>query len=218
MQLIRSKQRVADHGEVFTPPWMSDTMIALVKDEAKKIESRFLEPSCGDGAFLTRILELKIQTVKREFGKKSLEMPYYALIALMSTYGIEVLPDNVYACRENMLDVLSHNLSAGKSEKFFHAASYVLSQNIVHGDALTMRTNTGRPIVFAEWKYMGKGKYQRRDFRLDALSHPIVLAKGSSVPSESAENKILIPFKTYPLMSLNEMAVAGVGGAAREAG
>lgn len=89
----------------------------------------------------------------------------------MCTYGIELLADNIAECRANMLEILAAYLNLEESADLYRAASYVLSQNLVHGDALTMRTNDGQPITFAEWGYLGKGKFQRRDFRLDVLTH-----------------------------------------------
>lgn len=170
MSLIKSKKRVADHGEVFTPPWLVDAMLDLVKDEAERIDSRFLEPACGSGNFLVRVLQRKLAAVEIKFGKSDFEKRHYSLYALMCTYGIELLPDNIAECRANMLDVLAEYLNIDETDEAYRAASYVLAQNLVHGDALTMRTDGGQPITFAEWGYLGKGKFQRRDFRLDVLT------------------------------------------------
>jgi len=164
MSLIKSKKRVADHGEVFTPPWLVDAMLDLVKDEAERIDSRFLEPACGSGNFLVRVLQRKLTAVQVKFGKSDFEKRHYALLGLMCTYGIELLEDNIAECRANMLEVLADYLNVSEADDVYHAASFVLSQNLVHGDALTMRTTDGEPIIFAEWGYLGKGKFQRRDF------------------------------------------------------
>jgi len=170
MSLIKSQKRVADHGEVFTPPWMVEAMLDLVKNETERLDSRFLEPACGSGNFLVRILQRKLAAVEVKFGKSDFEKRHFALLALMCTYGIELLADNIAECRANMLDILADYLHLKESEDFYRAASYVLSQNLVHGDALTMRTGGGEAITFAEWGYLGKGKFQRRDFRLDTLT------------------------------------------------
>src|SRR3954452_5611288 len=107
MSLIKSKKRVADHGEVFTPPWMIEAMLDLVKGETERIDSRFLEPACGSGNFLVRILQRKLAIVEMKFGKASdFEKQHYALVALMCIYGIELLSDNIAECRANMLEVL----------------------------------------------------------------------------------------------------------------
>ncbi|MCE7909958.1 MAG: SAM-dependent DNA methyltransferase, partial [Candidatus Omnitrophica bacterium COP1] len=136
MNHIKSRQRVADHGEVFTPPWLVEAMLDLVKEETERIDSRFLEPACGSGNFLVRILQRKLAAVELKFGKSDFERRQYALLALMCTYGIELLEDNIAECRANMLEVLDNYLRLGESDELYRAASYVLSQNLVHGDAL----------------------------------------------------------------------------------
>src|SRR5216110_272715 len=104
MNYVKSKQRVADHGEVFTPPWMAVAMLDLVKDETERIDSRFLEPACCSGNFLVRVLRRKLATVEIKFGKSEFEKRHYALLALMCAYGIELLADNIDECRANMLE------------------------------------------------------------------------------------------------------------------
>jgi N-6 DNA Methylase len=170
MSLVKSKQRVADHGEVFTPAWLVEAMLDLVREETERIDSRFLEPACGSGNFLVQILRRKLTAVEVKFGKADFEKRHYALLALMCLYGIELLEDNIAECRANMLEVLAGYLGVDKSDDVYCAAGYVLSQNLVHGDALAMRDQSGQPINFAEWGYLGKGKFQRRDFRLDVLT------------------------------------------------
>src|SRR5580693_4096846 len=150
MNLIKSKKRVAHHGEVFTPLWMVEAMLDLVKDETERIDSRFLEPACGSGNFLVHILQRKLAAVELKFGKSDFEKRHYALLALMCTYGIVLLADNIAECRANMLEILAEYLNIDESDDLSRAASYVLSQNLLHGDALTMRTHDGLPITFAE--------------------------------------------------------------------
>src|SRR5438876_8839725 len=146
MDLVKSKHRVADHGEVFTPTWMVEAMLNLVKDEAERIDSRFLEPACGSGNFLVRILQRKLAAVDLKFGKSDFEKRHYALLAVMCTYGIELLADNIAECRANMLEILADHLNLDEaSGDLYRSASYVLSQNLVHGDALTMRTGGYQP-------------------------------------------------------------------------
>ena len=139
MTLVKSKQRVADHGEVFTPAWMVEAMLDLVKDETERIDSRFLEPACGSGNFLVQILRRKLAAVELKFGKSDFERRHYALLALMCIYGIELLPDNIAECRANLLEIFAEYLNLDESDDLYRAAFYVLSQNLVHGDALTMR-------------------------------------------------------------------------------
>src|SRR6266536_5156512 len=115
MSLVKSKQRVADHGEVFTPAWLVEAMLDLVKDESERIDSRFLEPACGSGNFLMQVLRRKLAAVELKFGKSDFEKQHYALLALMCTYGIELLADNIAECRANMLEILADYLNVGES-------------------------------------------------------------------------------------------------------
>lgn len=209
MNHIKSRQRVADHGEVFTPPWLVEAMLDLVKGETERIDSRFLEPACGSGNFLVRILQRKLAAVELKFGKSDFERRQYALLALMCTYGIELLEDNIAECRANMLEVLASYLRLGESDELYRAASYVLSQNLVHGDALKMRTNDDQPITFAEWGYLGKGKYQRRDFRLDILAQSAAFTAEDSLFSLLGRHELFVPSKDYPPMTLSQLAALG---------
>jgi len=208
MNLIKSKKRVADHGEVFTPPWMVEAMLDLVNDETERIDSRFLEPACGSGNFLVRILQRKLAAVELKFGKSDFEKRHYALLALMCAYGIELLADNIGECRANMLEIFGDYLNLEESEDCYRAASYVLSQNLVHGDALTMRTSDGQPITFAEWGYLGKGKFQRRDFRLDILAQSSAFGQEGTLFAHLGKHEVFKPSKTYPPMTASELADA----------
>ena len=207
LSLIRSKQRVADHGEVFTPAWMVNAMLDLVKAESERIDSRFLEPACGSGNFLVEVLWRKLATVNLKFGKSEFEKRHYALLGLMSIYGIELLADNIHECRENMLEIFSLFLGLEGSDDLYRAAHYVLSQNIVHADALTMRTHNGKPILFPEWGYLGKGKFQRRDFRFDNLTHSSAFSREGDIFSELGKHEIFTPIRTYQPMTITELAV-----------
>jgi hypothetical protein len=216
MSLFKSKQRVADHGEVFTPSWMVEAMLDLVKDETERIDSRFLEPACGSGNFLVRILQRKLAAVELKFAKSDFEKRHYALLALMCTYGIELLADNIAECRANMLEILADYLNLEESEDLYRAASYVLSQNLVHADALTMRTSDGQPITFAEWGYLGKGKFQRRDFRFDILTQMSAFGAEGTLFAHLGKHEIFTPIKTYPPMTVSELASAAPADASRE--
>jgi hypothetical protein len=208
MGLIKSKQRVADHGEVFTPPWMVEDMLDLVKDESERIDSRFLEPACGSGNFLVRVLQRKLAAVELKFGKSEFEKRHYALLGLMCIYGIELLADNITECRANLVEIFSEYLNLGKSDDLYRAASFVLSDNLVHGDALTMRTHDGEPITFAEWGYLGKGKFQRRDFRFDVLTGSSAFSAEGSLFAHLGTHEIFKPIKTYPQMKVGALAAA----------
>jgi hypothetical protein len=217
MSQIKSKKRVADHGEVFTPLWMVEAMLDLVKGETERIDSRFLEPACGSGNFLVRILRRKLAAVELKFGKSDFERQHYALLALMCTYGIELLEDNIAECRANMLEILADYLNLKESDDLFRAASYVLTQNLVYGDALTMRTSDGKPITFAEWGYLGKGKFQRRDFRLDTLTLSSAFSAEGSLFAHLGKHEIFRPTKAYPPVTVSELAATTLSDAPRAA-
>lgn len=215
--LTKSKRRVADHGEVFTPAWMVEAMLDLVKGETERIDSRFLEPACGSGNFLVQVLRRKLAAVELRYGQSEFERQHYALLGLMCIYGIELLSDNIAECRANLLEIVAEYLNLGESNEFYRAASYVLSQNLVHGDARTIRTHDGQPITFAEWGYLGKGKYQRRDFRLAALTLSSTFSAEGSLFAHIGKHELFTPTKTYPQMTVNELAAAALSDAPKEA-
>jgi hypothetical protein len=202
--LVKSKQRVADHGEVFTPSWMVEDMLNLVKTESERIDSRFLEPACGSGNFLKSVLKRKLTTVQSRYGKSDFERRHHALFALMCIYGIELLKDNVEECRESLLAIYAEYLRADTDDVWTKAAAVVLKANIIQGDALTLTTTDGKAIEFPEWGYLGAGKFQRRDFRYD------VLTQRSSIEGTLfemlEEHELFIPTKTYAQMTVEEIA------------
>jgi len=205
MALVKSKKRVADHGEVFTPAWLVEAMLDLVKTETERIDSRFLEPACGSGNFLVEVLRRKLAAVEFRFGKSDFERRNYAVFALMCTYGIELLDDNVAECRAIMLAILADYLRVEETDHVYRAAAYVLSQNIVHGNALTMRDAEDQPIVFAEWGYIGKGRFQRRDFGFATLTQMSSFGE-DTLFADAGKHEIFTPVKSYKPMTLEELA------------
>jgi hypothetical protein len=217
MNYVKSKQRVADHGEVFTPSWLVEAMLDQVKNETERIDSRFLEPACGSGNFLVQILRRKLAAVELKYGKNDFERQQYALLALMCIYGIELLPDNIAECRANLLEIFAAYLTVDASAELCRGGFWILSQNIVHGDALTMRCHDGQAITFAEWGYLGKGRFQRRDFRLDTLTQSSAFSADDSLFAHIGKHDIFTPTKVYPPMTVSELAAAAAGEAAKEA-
>ena len=168
---VKSKKRVADHGEVFTNPREVNAMLDLVKDESERIDSRFLEPACGDGNFLIEILRRKMNTVATRYSRNTSEFQKYTLQAVSSVYGIELLPDNAEQCRNRLFEYIVETFpeTSQKTYDGFHKnLRYLLNRNIVQGDALTYTAADGKPIVFSEWTFIGD-KVQRRDFQFDFL-------------------------------------------------
>jgi hypothetical protein len=205
--LVKSKQRVADHGEVFTPEWMVKAMLDLVKDESERIDSRFLEPACGSGNFLVEVLKRKLAAVELKYGKSDFDRQHYALLAVMCIYGVELLPDNIAECRASLLKILGKYLNVGPKDDIYRAAYYVLSQNLVHGDAMAMLAHCDRPIVFPEWGYLGKGKFQRRDFNLASLTQSAAFRNDDSLFRETGAHDLFMPTgQIYSTESIKQLA------------
>lgn len=208
VQLVKSKQRVVDHGEVFTPTWMVNDMLDLVKDESERIDARVLEPACGEGAFLQEILRRKLTTVQARYSRNDFERRHYALLALMNTYGIELLADNAKICRTNLLAIFTDFIGEDLDGTWAAAARAVLAINIVQADALTMTIPSGEPLTFAEWGYLGAGKFQRRDFQYQDLTKRAAFGEDTLFGSmDMAE--IFTPDTSFPPMTVTEIAARG---------
>ena len=166
---IKSRQRVAQHGEVFTNPREVNAMLDLVRDESFRLDSRFLEPACGDGNFLIEILRRKLSLLKDI--KSPTEWEFQSLIAVGSCYGIELLEDNADACRLRLFTEMREQMGKKKcTQGYEESLRYMLRKNIVCGDALTYRTADGKPITFCEWTPIaGSMQFSRRDFQFDFL-------------------------------------------------
>jgi hypothetical protein len=170
---VKSKERVTDHGEVFTNKREVNAMLNLVKQETERIDSRFLEPACGTGNFLVEILERKLKVVEARYKKSQLEYERNAITALSSVYGVDILQDNVEACRDRLLGIFTkyyiNHYKKDSNQEFLKAAQFILSKNIIWGDALTMKTIEEKPITFSEWSAVNGSMLKRRDFQLDKL-------------------------------------------------
>jgi hypothetical protein len=168
-----NRQRIIDHGEVFTPPGLVEDMLDLIPHECERIDSRFLEPACGNGNFLAEVLRRKLLTVDKRNTRNRDKWERDAILAICSVYGIDLLADNIAACRDRLLKVVNDAHKARFKVPFpdesVRAAAYILSTNIVQGDALTLRTSSDRPIVFPEWSLVNGSMLKRRDFEYDHL-------------------------------------------------
>ena len=169
-----SRQRVADHGEVYTAKREVNAMLDLVKEETERIDSRFLEPACGNGNFLVEILSRKMEAVRRQFARNRFEYDQASAVAVSSMYGVELLPDNVEACRQRLLtqylETYREHQQAEPSSELTRCIQFLLQKNILCGDALTMLQQDGQPIIFCEWTFIGTGgKVKRRDFEMAEL-------------------------------------------------
>lgn len=203
---IKSRQRVADHGEVFTNPREVNAMLDLVKPETERLDSRFLEPACGDGNFLIEILRRKLAVCRRRGEAKQytqLEYEQNAVLAVSSIYGIELLADNAEACRKRLLEHFVEEYGGLYGEKCkqecVESVRYLLKKNIIQGDALSYH-RADRPeewIVVSEWSMIGGGMMNRRDYEFSYLV------------GDSADNDLFsdVPCATFPpvyFLNLNE--------------
>jgi SAM-dependent methyltransferase len=184
--LVISKQRVTDHGEVLTGAREVNAMLDLVKQETERIESRFLEPACGNGNFLAEILERKLRVVESRYAKSQLEYERKAVLAVASIYGIDILQDNVAACRTRLFGIFDRRYAAcfkkSTKDECRDAVRYILERNIVHADALSLTTGgeRPRPIIFSEWSApFNNSLLKRRDYTFYDL------LQGGETPQES---------------------------------
>ena len=172
---VVSRARVADHGEVMTHQREVDAMLDLVEDETSRIDSRFLEPACGNGNFLAEILRRKLTVVERRYAKSQIEFERYSVLAVTSIYGIDLLEDNIEQCRDRMLSIFEgayRRLYGGRiKEACIDSVRFILGRNIVRGDALTLMTVGDQPehIVFSEWSPVNGSLLKRRDFTFHEL-------------------------------------------------
>ena len=210
----KSKERVSDFGEVFTSEREVNAMLDLVKDETLRIESRFLEPACGDGNFLIEVLRRKLDVVKRRYGKNPDEYERYSVLAVTSIYGVELLEDNTLACRLRLFDFWNDNYSKQLKDKASNqtrsSIKFILKRNILNGDALTLKEKNGQPIIFSEWSAVNGSYLKRRDYRLDELleGHEEQLSIFSTDWEYDEEIKAMIPkpIKEFPPIHYNEVS------------
>lgn len=202
----KSKQRVRDHGEVFTAEREVKAMCDLVKDECERIDSRFLEPACGNGNFLAEILTRKLAVVKKLYKSNPYDYERYAVLAVTSIYGVEILADNAEECRERLFELWNKEYTAvckkSSNDETREAVRYILSKNILCGNALTLmcvdknQKDTDKPIVFPEWSLLGT-KLKRRDFRLD------VMLKANDKPKNGQLSLFDVPEEIRKYLSVN---------------
>ena len=206
---IKSKKRVAERGEVFTGEREVKAMCDLVRQETERIDSRFLEPACGDGNFLAEIVTRKLAVVKKMYKRNPYDYERYSVLAMSSVYGVDILKDNAEECRTRLFDIWDKEYASvckkQVSEETRAAVRYILDKNILCGNALTLvcvdenqQDIPDKPIIFAEWSLLAGTKLKRRDFRLD------VLLKANDKPKTSGQLSLLdVPPELQPYISIN---------------
>ena len=207
---VKSRQRVSDHGEVFTSSREVEAMLDLVKQETERIDSRFLEPACGHGNFLAAILTRKLNVVEERYKRSQLEFERYSILAVGSIYGIDLQPDNVKEARERLLGIFTERYSRlFRSEvkaDCIRSIRFILGKNIVVGDALEMTIAKGSdvPIVFSEWSLVNGSSVKRRDFVFRNLSPGIPM--DSLFKDTGEEGFIPKPTREFPLTHFLKIA------------
>lgn len=206
-----NRSRISEFGEVFTAAREVTAMIDLVSNEAQRIDSRFLEPACGDGNFLIQVLQRKISVVSKIYSKNKLDYQRNIFMAVSSLYGIDILEDNVVRCRQRLGNfvVSEHDkkLSGVDSEKFEASIRYVVEKNILHGDALSLLHPTnGQQLVFSEWCMTGGSKVKRTEYSMNNILAYQPLEEDSLFSDLGDEVIIPKPTKTYPLTHFLEVA------------
>lgn len=177
---VKSKQRVTAHGEVFTAEREVKAMCDLVADECLRIDSRFLEPACGDGNFLAEILSRKLDVVTRRYKKSPYDYERNALLALGSLYGVELMQDNTIACRGRLFSLWKERYEKAikkkeRNEDVLDSARYILEKNIICGNALSLHEvdergeDTGIPIIFSQWAFATGPMMKREDYTFEEL-------------------------------------------------
>ena len=200
---VKSKKRVADHGEVFTNEREVNAMLDLVKHETERIDSRFLEPACGNGNFLAEVLRRKLKVVDQRYGNNQMDWERYAVIAVSSIYEVDILEDNAKECRERLFNIFVDFYTAlfkdKCKEECRRSIRFLFDRNILWGDALDFTNpSTKEPIVFSEWSAVNGSMLKRRDYMFKFLvekSHQFSLFNDEGNPAAIDE-----PVKDFPLI------------------
>lgn len=203
---VKSRQRVSDHGEVFTAEREVNAMLDLVKQETERIESRFLEPACGNGNFLAEVLRRKLAVVERRYTKSQLEYERYAVIAVSSIYGVDILQDNVEECRERLYRIFSDKYAElyknQCKDECLRSVRFILNRNILWGDALNLKTPDEKedPITFSEWSAVNGSMLKRRDYTMANLLQSQPMESPNLFSDLGDQAFIPTPVEDFPLV------------------
>ena len=211
---IKHRTRVTDHGEVFTHEREVNAMLDLVKQETERLDSRFLEPACGNGNFLAEVLNRKLKILKERYSKSQYDYERYSVVVLSSIYGIDILKDNVEECRERLLGIFLEQYKKifknNINEKILDVLKIIFEKNIVCGDALTMKDKKGNPLVFSEWSMpYNDSRLKQKAYSFKDIFTPSVnwtLDRIYTTDKETGE-RVILPnvLKDYPLINFMEL-------------
>jgi hypothetical protein len=207
---IKHRTRVTDHGEVFTHEREVNSMLDLVKQETERLDSRFLEPACGNGNFLAEVLNRKLKILKERYSKSQYDYERYSVVVISSIYGIDILEDNVKECRERLLDIFLEQYKKifknNINEKILEVLKIIFEKNIVCGNALTMKDKKGNPLVFSEWSMpYNDSRLKQKKYSFKEVVSPSQLFS-LRINNDEGES-MLFPnvLKDYPLINFMEL-------------
>ena len=206
---VKSKARVTDFGEVNTSEREVNAMLDLVKQETERLDSRFLEPACGDGNFLIEVLNRKLEILVKNYKKNQYEFEKNSVVVVGSIYGVDILQDNAQSARDRLFDrfieVYKKHFKEYLNENLVKSIKFILDKNIIHGDALTLKqVDSENPVTFSEWAIINS-KLKRRDFTLSDLLAYSPFEKGTLFSDVGEEVNIPVPIKEYPLVNYDEV-------------
>jgi hypothetical protein len=209
---VKTKKRVTDHGEVYTNEREVKAMLDLVKSETERIESRFLEPACGNGNFLAEVLIRKLNVVDARYKKSQQDWERYSVLAVSSIYGVDILEDNAEECRERLFliykEKYSKNFGTKIKSECLDSVNFLFKRNILWGDALDF-TNpvTKQPIIFSEWSAVNGVMLKRRDYMFRFL---VEKSYQTSLFNDLGEaTAIDEPVKDFPLVHFLKLCSYG---------
>lgn len=200
---IISKERVDDFGEVYTSEKEVNAMLDLVKDQTQTIESRFLEPACGNGNFLTHIMMRKLNILNNLYRKNQHSFHKFSLVLVGSLYGIDIILDNVLTTRNRLFEIYKKNyidLFHEDNETLFKNIKYILEKNVINADALTFLTADKKTLILSEWSIVDD-YIKRRDFEYKNLIGYSPFEEGTLFSDLGEEVILPIPLKDYPLIN-----------------
>jgi len=206
---VKSKERVSEFGEVNTSEREVNAMLDLAKQETERLDSRFLEPACGDGNFLIEVLNRKLEILVKKYKKNQYEFEKNSVVVVGSIYGVDILKDNTLLARERLFDrffeVYNQHFNEYLNNNLIKSIKFILDKNIIHGDALTLKkVESDNPVIFCEWALI-QNKLKRRDFALADLIAYSPFEKGTIFSDVGEEVNIPDPVKEYLLVSYDKV-------------
>ena len=206
---VKSKERVTEFGEVYTSQREVNAMLDLVKQETERLDSRFLEPACGDGNFLIEVLNRKLEVLVKSCKKNQYEFEKNSVVVLGSIYGIDILKDNAQVARDRLYnkynEVYQKLFKNSINQNLMKSIKFIIESNIIHGDALTLKqVDSDKPVVFSEWGAFNN-KIKRRDFTLADLISYSPFEKGTLFSDLGDEVNIPEPIKEHQLVNFDKV-------------